>query len=199
MYFWMNQDFLLQFYSYLGALCFLVNKIYLSQAERARDEETELTNRALAWKSYLRGLPFIVVLFYETRGWLAASVEAAGAPAVYLGLVRAKRGKKSKLPVSLFVFALAASVLGLCGSLYLYRGLTEWSQVCELGLSVGYFVGTFLLAYRDDKNGYLWYVLMHVAGAAYFYIIPTTNWVMVIFQVVSIGFVVDAYCVRRKR
>ena len=67
-----------------GGGCYLLNKILLSRAE-GKDESTKL--RIWGWFVYLVGLPAWVIILVLKNDWIAATIEAGGAPAMLLGLM----------------------------------------------------------------------------------------------------------------
>lgn len=184
---------------WIGGGCYLLNKAFFAAAERTHtrgDVVRARRWRIASWVVYLAGLPPWVIIFVGWRNWIAASVEASGAPSMLLGLILALRGDTRNPPVWLDRVALACIPLGFAYSLYDFGGLTVLNQWLEIGLTSGFLVGTYQLA-RDRASGYLWFVLMHV----------TCGWLMEIQgypwllaqQVASLGFIVYAYVVRRRR
>ena len=115
---------------------------------------------------------------------------------MFLGLVIALRGTTRNKPRWLDRIALVCIPLGFAYSRYDFGGLNTINQWLEIGLVLGFLIGTYLLA-NDRASGYLWYVLMHL----------TCGWLMWIQgypwlflqQVVSLGFIVDAYRMTKKR
>ena len=188
-----------QILQWLGGGLYLLNKIFLSFSERARNYGNERGARKwriASWAVYLAGLPAWVIIFVTWRNWIAASVEASGAPAMLLGLVTALRGASRNPPRWLDRLALFCIPLGFGYSLYDFGGITTINQWLEIGLVLGFLVGTYLLA-KEKASGYLWYMLMHI----------TCGWLMWIQgypwlflqQIVSLGFVADAYLLTQRR
>lgn len=188
-------DILLQVW---GGAGYLLNKIFLWFSEHARNGGKNANVRKwriASWAVYLFSLPPWVIIFVMWRNWIAASVEASGAPAMLLGLVLALRGTTDNPPRWLDRLAFICIPLGFSYSLYDFGGVTTINQWLEIGLVLGFLVGTYLLA-KERVGGYLWYVLMHV----------TCGWLMWIQgypwlflqQLVSLVFIADAYRVARK-
>ena len=178
-----------------GGLFYLLNKIFFSFAERS-EESAERRWRIASWAVYLIGLPPWLILFTWRHNWIAFGVEAGGAPAMFLGLVVAIRGI-GKVPKWLDRLVLVTVVLGLAYSLYDFRGITAWTQVCELGLVTGFFIGTYLLA-KIRPVGYLWFLLMN-GSALMLFVLQKFPW-LVFQQALSIAFIFDAYIMAiRKR
>lgn len=188
-----------QVLQWLGGGFYLLNKIFLSFSERARnrgDETRARKWRIASWAVYLIGLPPWVIIFVSWRKWIAASVEASGAPAMVLGLVIALRGTTKNLPRWLDHLARVCIPLGFGYSLYDFGGITTINQWLEIGLVLGFLAGTYLLA-KERASGYLWYVLMHVT-AGWLMWIQGYPWLF-LQQLVSLVFIVDAYRMSQKR
>ena len=187
-----------QILQWLGGGFYLLNKIFLSFSEHARnrgDEARARKWRIASWAVYLVGLPPWVIIFVSWRNWTAASVEASGAPAMLLGLVIALRGTTKNPPRWLDHLALVCIPLGFGYSLYDFGGITTINQWLEIGLVLGFLVGTYLLA-KERASGYLWYVLMHVA-CGWLMWIQGYPWLF-LQQLVSLVFIVDAYRMTRR-
>lgn len=184
---------------WIGGGCYLLNKVFFAAAERVRtrgDVAGARRWRIVSWAVYLVGLPPWVIIFVSWRNWIAASVEASGAPAMLLGLVLALRGSVGDPPKWLDRIALACIPLGFAYSLYDFGGLTTLTQWLEIGLVLGFLIGTYQLA-RDRASGYLWFVLMHITCGGLMGI-QGYSWLLA-QQVVSLGFIVYAYAIRRRR
>lgn len=183
---------------WLAGVFYLLNKVFLSFSERAKRKENlkwARQWRIASWAVYLVGLPAWVIIFVIWHNWIAASVEASGAPAMVLGLITALRGTTKNPPRWLDRLALVCIPLGFAYSLYDFGGLNTINQWLEIGLVIGFLVGTYLLA-LEKMSGYLWYVLMHVS-CGWLMWIQGYPWLF-LQQVVSLGFIVDAYIVRRR-
>lgn len=177
---------------------YLLNKVFLSFTERAHAKEKIRLERRLritAWVTYLIGLPPWVIIFMRQHNWIAASVEASGAPAMLLGLLIAMRGRTYQPPRWLDWLARICIVLGFGYSLYDFGGLTEITQWLEIGLVTGYLVGTYRLA-KHHRSGYLWFVLMHVSCGALM-LIQGYLWLFW-QQVLSLLFIADMYVIHRR-
>lgn len=91
-----------------------------------------------------------------------------GIPAMLFGLINAYQG--TAVPnrafdriVSLFTYAFL--VLGISYSLYDYGGLTSVSQLLEVGVVVGFLLGSYLLA-KKNPYGWLFFMLMNISTAS---------------------------------
>lgn len=182
---------MLVFLQIWGGLFFLLNKVFLSFAERTEKKQDEQKSRwrIWSWIVFLIGIPAWIIIFVREHNWIAAALEAGGIPSMILGLLIAIR-KTSKQPQWLHHLALGCIILGLGYSLYDFGGITTWNQVAELFMTTGFLIGTYQLA-RKKLSGYLWYMLMHIACIAIM-ILQNYPW-LIAQQVISIGFIIDAY------
>ncbi len=184
---------------WLGGGLYLLNKIFFSFSERARNRKDAALARRwriAAWAVYFVGLPPWLIIFVSWRNWIAAIVEASGAPAMALGFVIAWRGSTDEAPAWLKYLAFIAAPVGIAVSVVDFGGLTTPNQWLEIGLVAGYLVGTSLIAY-EYASGYLWFVLMHVS-CGWLMWIQGYPWLLA-QQVVSLAFILDAYAQRRRR
>lgn len=182
--------------------CYLLNKVFLWFSERAK-ERCQLTRarrwRIASWAVYLCGLPPWIGIFIGWHNWIAASVEASGAPAMLLGLVIAWRGVTSSPPkwlTWLDRLALVCIPLGFAYSLYDFGGITTINQGLEIGLVVGFLVGTYRLA-KERSDGYLWYVLMHLS-CGWLMWIQGYPWLLA-QQIASLALIAAAYRIARRQ
>ncbi len=175
-----------------GGLFYLVNKICFSRAERAAGATNQKEWRVRSWIVYLAGLPAWVAIFVSEHNWIAAAVESGGAPAMISGLILALRGDENE-SVWLNSLAKVCVFAGLGLSLYEYGGITELSQILELGIASGFLLGTYFMA-RDSQNGYLWLVLGNISCAALMYL--QGYYILMVQQLASLVFVLDAYLIR---
>lgn len=183
---------------WLGGGLYLLNKVFLSFSERASKRgqaEHARRWRIAAWSVYLAGLPPWVIIFLTWRNWIAASVEASGAPAMLLGLVTAMRGESKTPPRWLDRLALVCVPLGFAYSLYDFGGLNTLNQWLEIGLVAGFLIGTYQLA-KVRSSGYPWFVLMHLS-CGWLMWIQGYPWLL-LQQVLSLAFIVDAYLTQRR-
>lgn len=180
----------------LGGIFYLLNKIFLSCAERneKKHPSKKWGWRTWSWIVYLFGLPAWLVIFIYERNWIAFALEVGGIPAMILGLIIALRGNGQE-PRWLNYVAILAIPLGLGYSLYDFQGLTTLNQLVELSLVLGFLVGTYQLA-RKKTMGYLWYMLMHLSCIWLMYL-QSYPW-LVLQQIISLGFVIDAYRTKKK-
>ena len=178
-----------------GGLFYLLNKVFFSQAERSKIIEDRKIWRIRSWIVYLMGLPAWVVVFMSEHNWIAAGVESGGAPAMLVGLIIAVRGNGNE-PKWLDSIAKISVLAGLALSIFEFGGIKTPGQFLELGIAAGFLMGTYMMA-KDNAQGYLWLMIGNVSCASLmgiegFYILMTQ-------QLVSLGFVSDAFWVRRNK
>jgi len=179
-----------------GGVLYLFNKIFLSVAERSEKKNPEnKTWRIYSWVTYLLGTPPWIIIFIWERNWIAAALEAGGIPSMILGLTIALKGK-GKEPKWLNYIAFFAIVIGLGYSLYDFRGITTVNQVLELFVVSGFLVGTYLLA-QKKTFGYVCFMFMNSTCAVLMWV-ENYPW-LVVQQIISLAFVIDAYRTRRQQ
>lgn len=176
-----------------GGACYLLNKICFSGAERSATRGGNRQWRLWSWTVYLAGLPAWVTVFSMEHNWIAAFVEAGGAPAMLIGLIIALRGHGHE-PRWLDWLARLSVVFGLILSLREFGGITTPGQMLELSIAAGFLMGTYLSA-KDNAKGYFWFMLGNVSCAA---LMGLQGYhILMAQQLVSLIFVVDAWRMRR--
>lgn len=147
--------------------------------------------------TYIIGLPaWLVILAYE-NDWMVTFVEAGGMPSMVLGLVLALRHMdqnpseaSQSFAQFLDYFARFSAVVGIAVSIYHLGGMSKLTQWAELGVTIGFLIGTYRLA-QDHLDGYLWFLLMNVSAGILMFM-QGYKW-LGIQQVLSLAFVIDAY------
>jgi len=183
------------FFQMWGAVFFLLNKVFLSKSERCFYSEEKKKWLIYSWVVYLIGLPVWVIVFMLENNWIAACVEAGGAPAMVVGLYTALHGQ-GKHPLWLDYLAKMAVVGGLCISLYHFGGIFSIKQFLELGIASGFLMGTYLLAKEKTQQGYLWFLVGNITCAILMAIEGYS--ILMAQQIISLGFVFDAYLINRR-
>ncbi len=145
-----------------GGGFYLLNKILFAFAEGKRPD-TKRQLRLLGWVVYLLGVPAWVIILIGKHNWIAASIEAGGIPAMLFGLFNVYRNNKTPdkgldLVVSLVTYLFV--MMGVSYSLYDYGGITSSSQLLEMGVMVGFLLGSYLLA-KNKVAGWLFFMLMN--------------------------------------
>jgi len=187
-------DLALQFW---GGCSYLINKIFFALAE-GKSQHQKRTLKLLGWSIYILGVPAWVVILILHQNWIAASIEAGGVPSMFLGLYTVY--KRSSLPNKTFdriasFFTYGSILLGLAYSFVDYGGITSVSQVLEMGVMVGFLLGSYLLA-KNSRKGWLFFMLMNGSMAMLMY--TQHKPLLAIQQLVSLSFVVYGFYVSNK-
>lgn len=147
----------------------------------------------IGWSMYLAGLPAWVTLLIGKQNWIAAATEGGGAPALILGLVVALKNL-DKVPRyidwSIKGFTYCLIILGTAYSLYSFNGITAFSQILEIGVTIGFLLGTYLLAKRKS-TGWLLMALMLVSMGVLMYIQGKP--ILIVQQAISLLFVMNGF------
>mgnify|MGYP001817776227 CR=1 FL=1 len=189
-----SMDLVLQIW---GGGLYLLNKIFFALAE-GRQEATKRRLRIIGWVVYILGVPAWVIILVSKHDWIAAAIEAGGVPAMLFGLLNACRntdtaGRRLDLIAALFTYA--ALVFGVAYSLYDYGGMTSVSQILEIGVMIGFLLGSYLLA-KKNKYGWLFFMLMNVSMATL--MLHQHKPLLSIQQLVSLCFVIYGFTVALK-
>ena len=173
-----------------GGGCYLLNKILLSRAE-GREDNANL--RIWGWGFYLIGLPAWVIILVLKHNWIAATIEAGGAPAMLLGLIVSLKGIE-KIPKLLDkfsgIFAFVLLAFGVLYSLYDYNGITSVAQLFEIGVTAGFLGGTYLLA-KKNHLGWLLFMLMNISMGLLMLI--QNKPILAVQQFISLCFVLNGF------
>lgn len=179
-----------------GGCFYLINKIFFALAEGKR-ENIKRKLKLYGWVIYLIGVPAWVIILLSEQNWIAASIEAGGVPSMCLGLYTVYQYSKS--PNIIFdkvasFFTYGSIVLGVGYSLLDYGGITSFSQVLEMGVMLGFLLGSYLLA-KDNRTGWFFFMLMN--GSMAILMLIQGKQLLAAQQIVSLSFVL--YGVRASR
>lgn len=175
----------------LGGSFYLLNKIFLSLGERnGKKVLVGLNFKAWSWISFLIGLPFWLILFFLEKNYIALGLESSAIPSLVLGLIISIKGSKIKEPFWIKYFVISSVVLGLYFSIIHYDGINNSTQVSEIIMVSTFLIGTYYLA-KGKNIGYIYYIFMHLSCIYLMYL--NNFYFLLIQQVISIGFVLDAY------
>jgi hypothetical protein len=142
-----------------GGVFYLLAKILLALAEGMNNDRKL---RIIGWLSYLFGVPAWVILLAGKNNWVVAAIEFGSAPSMILGIVTTW---KQNIPVNKIfdvfvkVFTFFMIILGTFYSIYLFHGITAFSQVLEILITIGFLSGSYLLA-KNIPIGWLLFALM---------------------------------------
>lgn len=182
-------DLLLQIW---GGSCYLANKILFSISE-SQNETIKRKLKIFGWLIYLLGVPVWVVILLSHNDWIAASIEAGGIPAMLLGLYNTihnhqKVNHAFNTIVSLCTYSSLA--FGLSFSIYLHGGITSLTQILEVGVMLGFLLGSYFLA-KGNSNGWLMFMLMNISMASLMFIQEKP--ILMAQQILSLCFVLYGF------
>lgn len=187
-------DLLLQIW---GSGCYLSNKILFSISE-SYSENKKRTLKIIGWLVYIIGVPAWVVILIGHNNWIAASIEAGGIPAMLLGLYNTIHNYQKDKPAfnKIVAFCTYASLaFGITFSLYHHGGISSITQVLEVGVMLGFLLGSYFLA-KGEISGWLFFMLMNISMASLMLIQHKP--ILMAQQLLSLCFVFYGYLVARK-
>lgn len=181
-------DLILQIW---GGGFYLLNKILFSVAE-GKPATIKKSIKLKAWIIYILGVPAWVAILVGHQNWIAASIEAGAIPAMLLGLYNTyhdnqKHNKVFNLIVAVCTYSSLA--FGLIYSLVTHGGIISTSQVLEVGVMMGFLLGSYALA-KNNPIGWLFFMLMNLSMASL--MLLQDKPLLMLQQLVSLCFVVYA-------
>jgi hypothetical protein len=183
----------------IGALFYLFNKIFFLMREIAGLRGNAVLVRRfkiLAWSSGLIGIPFVTYMLLHSRDWIFGWLELGSTPSMALGLGLALSQKTRTVPKWADQIVYLAIVVGIAWSAYDLGTLLSINQGLELTAVVTFFVGSYQLA-KDDRNGYLFYVLMFAVTGTLLY--RQQHYLFTVQQIVSAIIILTAYLLAGSR
>ncbi len=181
----------------LGGGAYLINKIFFALAE-GKKHNIKRKLKLYGWVIYIIGVPAWVIILLSEQNWIAASIEVGGVPSMCLGLYTVY--KYSDSPNRIFdkvasFFTYGSILLGLGYSLLDYGGITSISQVLEMGVMLGFLLGSYLLA-KNNRNGWLFFMLMN--GSMAILMLIQQKPLLTAQQIISLCFVIYGFRASRK-
>ena len=182
-------DLILQIW---GGSFYLTNKICFAFAEdknRYRKRRLKL----FGWTIYILGVPAWVIILVLKHDWIAASIEAGGLPAMLFGLYNVYMNREAPnriLDIIASIFTYTFIVFGTGYSVHDYGGITSVSQMLEIGVMIGFLLGSYLLA-KNKPYGWLYFMLMNASMGTLMLI--QNKPVLALQQAVSLCFVIYGY------
>jgi hypothetical protein len=175
-----------------GGASYLINKILFSLAEN-KEHHIKRKMKMFSWSIYITGVPAWVIILMGDQNWIAASIEAGGIPSMLLGLYTVY--KNSEKPNQILdriasFFTYASIALGAGYSLFDNGGIRSFSQILEMGVMLGFLLGSYLLA-KSNRTGWLFFMLMNGSMAALMLIQQKP--LLSIQQLISLSFVIYGY------
>ena len=182
-------DLILQIW---GGSFYLINKICFAFAE-GKDNTKKRQLKIIGWVVFLLGVPAWIIILILKHNWIAASIEFGGIPAMLLGLFNVY--KNCEISNKFFDIAVSCStyffiIFGISYSIYDYGGITSISQILEIGVMIGFLLGSYLLA-KNITSGWLFFMLMN--GSMGTLMMIQNKPILAIQQVVSLCFVVYGF------
>jgi hypothetical protein len=180
-----------------GGGFYLLNKLFFALAE-GKSAEWKRRLRIIGWTVYLLGVPAWVIILAGKHDWIAASVEAGGVPAMLFGLYsvcRVSETPNRRFDLFAIFFTYTALLFGVGFSLYDYGGLTTGTQLLEIGVMIGFLLGSYLLA-KQNMYGWVFFMLMNVSMAALMLIQQKP--ILSAQQIVSLSFVIYGFIIAVK-
>ena len=177
-----------------GGGFYLLNKIFLALAE-GKNENTKRQLKIVGWIIYILGVPAWVMILISKHNWIAASIETGGVPSMLFGLFTVYQNaeapnKTFDIIASLFTYVFL--ILGVSYSVYDYGGIASVSQLLEIGVMIGFLVGSYLLA-KNNSYGWLFFMLMNGSMASLMLI--QNKPFLSIQQLVSLCFVIYGFAI----
>lgn len=150
-----------------GGAFYLFNKILLAFSE-GKQEKLKKNLRIKGWIIYILGVPAWAIILIGHQDWIAASIEVGGVPAMLLGLYNTyhdnkKTNKLFNKTVALCTYSSLA--IGFTFSLVHHGGIISISQVLEIGVMLGFLLGSYFMA-NNNSVGWLFFMLMNLSMAA---------------------------------
>jgi len=159
-------DLILQLW---GGCFYLCNKLLLA-ASLGKKDPIKRQLKVSGWIIYLLGVPAWVIILVSQKNWIATSIEVGAVPAMLLGLYYAYKDQPNKLFDKLVGYCVYTSLaIGLFYSLSVNRGINSFTQILELGIMLGFLVGSYLMA-KNRLSGWLYLMLMNLCTAALMHI-----------------------------
>lgn len=154
-------DLMLQIW---GGMFYLSNKVLFAVAE-GKQLQMKKNIKLVAWIIYILGVPAWVIILVGHQNWIAASIEAGGIPAMLLGLYNTyydnqRHNRLFNLLVALSTYS--SLLFGLSYSLYIHGGIVSVSQVLEIGVMMGFLLGSYAIA-KNNPVGWLFFMLMNLS------------------------------------
>jgi hypothetical protein len=152
----MSIDLILQIW---GGIGYLLAKILLAVSEGVNDGRRW---RIIGWVSYLIGIPAWVIILANKNNWIVACIDLGSVPSMILGIVITwKKDTQVNKTFDMFVryFTFFMIIMGTSYSVYVFHGITTFSQILEILVTFGFLLGSYLLA-KNNSKGWLLFALM---------------------------------------
>lgn len=180
-----------------GGGFYLTNKILLALAE-GRPQRSKRLFKIAGWSIYILGVPAWVIILISKQNWIAASIEVGGVPSMIFGLynvyTRAEISSKAMDIIAMSATYLSL-ILGVGYSLYGHGGINTVTQLLEIGVMIGFLLGSYLLA-KNLPVGWLFFMLMN--GSMAVLMLIQEKPILSAQQLLSLCFVVYGFIIASK-
>lgn len=180
-----------------GGGFYLTNKILLALAE-GRPQRSKRLFKIAGWSIYILGVPAWVIILISKQNWIAASIEVGGVPSMIFGLynvyTRAEISSKTMDIIAMSATYLSL-ILGVGYSLYGHGGINTVTQLLEIGVMIGFLLGSYLLA-KNLPVGWLFFMLMN--GSMAVLMLIQEKPILSAQQLLSLCFVVYGFIIASK-
>lgn len=181
-----------------GGGFYLANKILLAFAE-GKSQKPKRALKLAGWLIYILGVPAWVIVLVSKQNWIAASIEVGGVPSMLLGFYSVyKRSEVTPKRLDLFAKSVTCVflALGVGYSVQEYGGINSATQLLEIGVMVGFLLGSYFLA-LNRAFGWLFFALMNGSMATLMFI--QNKPILSIQQLFSLCFVLYGFLVAIKQ
>lgn len=175
-----------------GGGFYLLNKVFFALAE-GKHAVRKRQLKIVGWTIYISGVPAWVIILALKNDWIAASIEFGGVPAMLFGLYNIYTNTSE--PNSLFdriasLFTIISISAGVGFSVYSHHGITSIHQLLELGVMIGFLLGSYFMA-KNRSRGWIFFMLMNISMGTL--MLMQQNPILAIQQFVSLCFVIYGY------
>ena len=151
------------------------------------------------WCFYILGVPAWIIILASKQNWIAASIEAGGVPSMLLGLYTVYKNAEvtprllNRIAKSVTYASIA---LGVGYSIMVHGGINSVTQLLEIGVMVGFLLGSYLLA-LNRLTGWLCFALMNGSMATLMFI--QNKPILSVQQLCSLCFVIYGFVAAARR
>lgn len=180
-----------------GGLFYLTNKIFFALAE-GKNSKIKRQLKLIGWIIYILGVPAWVLILSLKKDWIAASIEFGGIPAMLFGLFNVYRNTKSPnkyLDIVASSFTYASILFGTGFSIYIHHGITSVSQFLEIGVMIGFLLGSYFMA-KNISHGWIFFMVMN--GSMGTLMLIQNKPILAMQQCASLCFVIYGYAIAIK-
>jgi hypothetical protein len=175
-----------------GGGFYLSNKILLAIAE-GRPKKSKRLLKLAGWLIYILGVPAWVIILISKQNWIAASIEVGGVPSMLFGLYNVYKKKEvssKRFDIIALSVTYASLALGVSYSMLEYGGINSITQLLEIGVMIGFLLGSYFLA-KNRFFGWLLFMLMNGSMATLMFI--QNKPILSIQQLFSLCFVIYGF------